>query len=194
MPVLRNAKSVAAAVKGLFVASPSSPDARTHSGRPRRHLRCCAAHHPTSTIGCRRSLEDLRAPELLSATAKTLSNLRLTKSPRAALKTLRDLWTPELLSAAVKTLGNLRSPELLGASVIPLGRIPGDLRAIELLRPRMLCLSRSVADLGPAGYLPRPFSSTPGMTCRRRAASPTGPLGVYLAGSCLVPSSLIGSA
>ena len=91
-------KSIAAAVNGLFVASASSSDTGTHSGR------CCAAHHPASTIGCRWSLEHLRAPELLSATAKTLSNLR----------------PPELLRSAVKTLGNLRSPELLGASAIPL--------------------------------------------------------------------------
>jgi hypothetical protein len=64
------------------------PDTGTHSGR------CCAAHHPASTIGCRWSLEHLRAPELLSATAKTLSNLR----------------PPELLRSAVKTLGTCGRP------------------------------------------------------------------------------------
>ena len=113
-------------------------------------------------------MEDLRAPELLSAAAETLSNLR-----RAA-ETRGNLRPPELLGAAAKTLSDLRPAELLGAPVIPLDRISADFSVAELLSTRALRLSRPVPDLRPSGYLARPFSAARGLTCYRRAATHAG--------------------
>ena len=169
------------AVNGLFVASASSA-AGSHSGRPCRHLRCCAAHHSASTIRCRRSLEDLRAPELLSATAKTLSDFRPPELLRSAVKTLGNLRSPKLLRSAAKTLGNLRSPELLGGSVIPLGRIPANLGAPELLRSRAFRLRRPIADLRSSEFLPRPLPAARDLPCCRRAAPDYGSLRAWTAG------------
>lgn len=100
----------------------------------------------------------------------------------ATAKTLSDLRPPELLRSAAKTLGNLRSSELLGGSVIPLGRIPANLGAPELLRSRAFRLRRPIADLRSSEFLPRPLPAASGLPCCRRAAPDNGSLRACMAG------------